>query len=103
MLNFVEDIQNSGSQLYKNFIFEEEHIIIPMTTFSNDEVAVSLQDENTVVPLQGTDTVHPEVNPSDEVDPENSQLQAPRRLTRERRSTITNDYIIYLQEHEFLT
>jgi len=96
MLNFFEDIQNSGSQLYKNFIFEEEYIIIPMTTFSNDEVAVSLQDENTVVPLQDTDTVHPEVNPSDEVDPENSQPQAPRRLTRERRSAITNDYIVYL-------
>ena len=25
----------------------------------------------------------------------------PRRPTRERRSAITNDYIIYLQEHEF--
>ena len=25
----------------------------------------------------------------------------PRRSTRERRSVITNDYILYLQEHEF--
>jgi len=25
----------------------------------------------------------------------------PRRSTRERRSTIANDYIVYLQEHEF--
>jgi len=45
MLNFFEDIQNSESQLYKNFTFEEEHIDIPMTTVPNDEV-VSLQNEN---------------------------------------------------------
>ena len=72
-IKFIEEIQNSGSQLYKDFIFEEEHIVIPMTTIPNDEVVVPLQNENTVVPLKGTDTVHPEVDPADEVDPENSQ------------------------------
>ena len=49
MLNFFEDIQNSGSQLYKDFIFKEEHIVIPMTAVPNDEVVISLQNENTVV------------------------------------------------------
>ena len=47
---FFEDIQNSGSQLYKEFIFKEEHIVIPMTTVPN-VVVVPLQNENTVVPL----------------------------------------------------
>jgi len=28
MLNSFGNIQNSGSQLYKNFTFEEEHIVI---------------------------------------------------------------------------
>jgi len=51
MLNFFQDIQNSGSQQYKDFTFEEEHIVIPMTTVPNDEVVVSLQNENTVVPI----------------------------------------------------
>ena len=50
MLIFFEDIQNSESQLYKNFTFEEEHIVIPMTTIPNDEVVVPLQNENTVIP-----------------------------------------------------
>jgi len=54
------------------------------------------QDENTVGSLQGTYTVYPEVDPADEVEPENSQLQVPRRSTRERRSVIANDYLAYL-------
>ena len=32
---------------------------------------------------------------------ENSQPHVPKRSTRERRSTIANDYIVYLQKHEF--
>ena len=62
-----------------------------MTTFSNDEVTVPLQNKNTVVPIQSTSIVHPEVDPADEVEYENSQPQVPRRSTRERRSTIAND------------
>jgi len=51
MLIFFEDIQNSGSQLYKDLIFEEEHIVIPMITVPNDEVVVSLQNENIILPF----------------------------------------------------
>jgi len=93
---FIEDIQNGESQLQKDFIFEEEQIVIPMTTVPNDEVVVPHQNENTVAPFQGTYTVHPEVDFADEVESENSQPQMPRRPTRERRSAITNDYIVYL-------
>ena len=52
-----------------------------MTTVPNNEVDVSLQNENTIVPLQGTYTVHPEVDPADKVEPKNSQPQVPRRST----------------------
>ena len=48
---FIEEIQNSGSQLHKDFIFEEEQIVIRMTTVPNDEVVIQPQHENTVVPL----------------------------------------------------
>jgi len=91
---FIEKIQNSGSQLHKNFIYKEEHIVIPITVIPNDEVVVPLQDENTVVSLQDTYTVHPEVDPTDEVESKNSQSQVPRRLIRERRSVIANNYIV---------
>ena len=37
---FIEDIQNCESQLHKDFIFEEEQIVIPMTTVPNDEVVI---------------------------------------------------------------
>jgi len=93
---FFENIQNSESQLYKDFTFEEEHIIIHIITVPNDEVVTPLQNENIVISLQGTDTIHPEVEPADEVKPENSQPQVPDRSTRERIATIANDYIVYL-------
>ena len=41
-----------------------------MTTLPNNEVVDPLQNKITVVPWQGTDTVHPEVDPADEVEPE---------------------------------
>jgi len=61
-------------------------IIIP-----NDEVLVPLQNENTVLLLQGTNIVHLEVDLADKIEPENPQPQVPRRSTRERRSAIAND------------
>ena len=97
MLIFFENIQNSGSQLHKDFIFKKEHIVIPITIVSNDKVVVPLQDENIVASLQDTYTVHPEVDHAGKVETENSQPQVPRRSTRKRRSVITNDYIVYLQ------
>ena len=74
-----------------------------MTPVQNDDAVVSLLHENTIVSLQGTYKVHLEIDFADKVGPENSQAQVPRRSTRERRSTITNDYIVYLQEYEFDT
>jgi len=93
LLNFFENIQNSGSQLHKDFIIKKGHIVIPMTIVPNDKVVVPLQDENIVASLQDTYTVHSEVDHAGEVETENSQSQVPRRLTRERRSVIANDYI----------
>ena len=49
---FIKEIQNSGSQLHKNFTFKEEQIVIPMTIVPNDKVVVPLQDENTAVPYK---------------------------------------------------
>ena len=39
-----------------------------MITIPNDEVVVPLQNENTVVLLQGTYIIHSEVDPADEVE-----------------------------------
>ena len=49
---FIEEIQNSRSQLHKDFTFEKEQIVILMTTVPNDEVVVLPQHENTIVPYK---------------------------------------------------
>ena len=41
-----------------------------MTTDPNDEVVVLPQHENIIVPLQGTNILHAEVDPADEIEPE---------------------------------
>ena len=46
--------------------------------------------------MKGTYIVHPEVDPADEVELENSHPQLLKGSTRERRSAIANDYIVYL-------
>ena len=46
--------------------------------------------------VHGINIIHPEVDLADEVKPENPQPQVLRRLTRERRLAIENDYIVYL-------
>ena len=40
-----------GVNYNKDFRFEEDHIVIPMTTVPNDEVIVPPQNENIVVHL----------------------------------------------------
>jgi len=47
-----EDTQSSGSQIYQDFTFEKEYIVIPIIIVPNDEIVVSLQNENIVVPLK---------------------------------------------------
>jgi len=39
---FIKDIQNSESQLHKDFTFEKEQIVIPMTIVPNDKLIISL-------------------------------------------------------------
>jgi len=102
-VKFIEDIQKSESYLHNDSTFEEEQIVISMANVKNDEVIVSLQHESMFVHLQSTITVHPEVelNLVNEVKPEDPQTQVPpRRSTRERKSAIVNEYVVYLQEHE---
>ncbi|RVX03502.1 Retrovirus-related Pol polyprotein from transposon TNT 1-94 [Vitis vinifera] len=78
---FIEDVELSGrEQLRKVPIIEiEDTPEIPPTVME---------------PVQ----VHEEVTQQ----PQESQVQVPlKRSTRERRSTISDDYVVYLQEHEF--
>jgi len=70
MLNLLRIFRTMRVNLKKDFTFEEEHIVIPITTVPND-VVIPLQHENIVVLLQGTDIVYPKVDPANEVEPKN--------------------------------
>ncbi|RVW48934.1 hypothetical protein CK203_117172 [Vitis vinifera] len=70
---FIEGVEYGGSTGLRNFVFEEEYVIISTIATEND------QEEQQ----------HPQLEVS------------LRRSTREKRMTIPNDCIVYLQEHEF--
>lgn len=97
-VKFIEDVESSGSaQQPRNFEFEEEHIEFPMIHVDTDDVV-------TPVLVQDADANHQtilELSPTNTEEPQQTQLEVPRRSIRERRSAISSDYIVYLQEHEF--
>ncbi|RVW47053.1 Retrovirus-related Pol polyprotein from transposon TNT 1-94 [Vitis vinifera] len=78
---FIEDVELSGREPLRKSI-------------------TGIQDTLEIPPAQVMEPiqVHQEVTQQ----PQEPQVQVPlRRSTRERRSTISDDYVVYLQEHEF--
>ena len=95
---FIEDTDNSESLNNMNVIFEEERTMIPITVIpSNVDI------HPVVEPLITTDHYdEPLIQPTEEGNKNPIQENEPlRRSHRERRPAIPNDYIVYLQEHEF--
>ena len=94
---FFEDVEFDGGDKDRDFAFEEEYVDIPTAVIDIDQAPIP-------------DIVQ-------EVDPNQNNIQEPpvpkeqtlppleptplRRSTRERRSALLDDYIIFLQEHEF--
>ncbi|RVW92863.1 Retrovirus-related Pol polyprotein from transposon TNT 1-94 [Vitis vinifera] len=81
---FIEDVELSGREPLRK----------------NVQSITGIQDTPEIPPAQVMEPiqVHQEVTQQ----PQEPQVQVPlRRSTRERRSTISDDYVVYLQEHEF--
>ena len=87
-------------------VFEEEYVIIPTVATENDQVITPeiIYDAN----LENQDTpelppIHiEELSPTHVEEQQQPQLEVPlRRSIRDMRSTILDDYIIHLREHEF--
>ena len=94
---FFEDVEFDGGEKDMDFVFEEEYVDIPTAVIDIDQAPIP-------------DIVQ-------EVDPNQNNIQEPsvpkeqtlppqeptplRRSTRERRSAVLDDYIVFLQEHEF--
>ncbi|RVW81995.1 Retrovirus-related Pol polyprotein from transposon TNT 1-94 [Vitis vinifera] len=108
---FIEDVELSGRESLRKVVFEEEFVNIPIITtghghimfndtIQNVQSITGIQDTPEIPPAQVMESiqVHQEVTQQ----PQEPQVQMPlRRFTRERRSTISDDYVVYLQEHEF--
>ena len=94
---FFEDVEFDGGDKDKDFSFEEEYVDIPTAVIDINQAPIP-------------DIVQ-------EADPNKNNIQEPsvpkeqtlpppeptplRRSTREMRSALLDDYIVFLQEHEF--
>ena len=94
---FFEDVEFDGGDKDRDFAFEEEYVDIPTTVIDIDQAPI------------------PEI--VEEADPNQNNIQEPlvpeeqtlpppeptplKRSTRGRRRALSDDYIVFLQEHEF--
>ncbi|KAL6311270.1 hypothetical protein AAG906_016241 [Vitis piasezkii] len=108
---FIEDVELSGREPLRKVVFEEEFVNIPIITTGHGHIMFNdtIQNVQSITGIQDTPEIPPaqvmeQIQVLQEVtqQPQEPQVQVPlRRSTRERRSTISDDYVVYLQEHEF--
>ncbi|KAL0453406.1 UNVERIFIED_CONTAM: hypothetical protein Slati_1318700 [Sesamum latifolium] len=99
MLGSLRMLGFAGGNKVKDIVFKEEYVNIPSSTIDivKDFVPNSINgaiDQNNIIEPLIQETVIEEQTPTP---PESLPL---RRSTRERRSTLLDDYIVFLQEHE---
>ena len=101
---FIEDVQLSGREPLRNVVFEEESVNIPIIATRHGHIMfddtiqiiqpiTQIVDTPEIPPTQVVEPVqvHEEVTQQ----PQEPQVQVPlRRSTRERRSTILDDYVV---------
>ncbi|KAL6335947.1 hypothetical protein AAG906_003572 [Vitis piasezkii] len=108
---FIEDVELSEREPLRKVVFEEKFVSIPIIETGHGHIMFDGTIQNVQPITQIVDT--PEIPHTQVVEPiqvqeevtqqpQEPQVQVPlRRSTRERRSTISDDYVVYLQEHEF--
>ncbi|KAL8089306.1 hypothetical protein AgCh_038927 [Apium graveolens] len=95
---FFEDV-DFGEGIYKSIVFEKDsHDPMYDSTESNDHIMIPIIVQG---PLVQENTEIPHEEPIEQTQqPHESQEVPLRRSTRERKSAIPDDYVIFLQEHE---
>ena len=103
---FIEDVELSGRESLRKVVFEEKSVNIPIITTGHGHIMFddTIQNVQSITEIQDThEILHAQVMELIQVHEEitqQPQVQVPlRRSTRERKSTISDDYVVYLQEH----
>ena len=94
---FFEDVELDGGDKDRGFSFEEEYVDIPTVVIDIDQAPIPdiVQEAD---PNQNNIQEPPVLEEQTLPPPEPTPL---RRSTRERRSALPDDYIVFLLEHEF--
>ena len=106
---FIEDVELSGREPLRKVIFEDEYVNIPIITTGHGHIMIDDTIQNVQPEIVDTPGIPPtqvmepiQVHEEVTQQPQEPQVQVPlRRSIRERRSTISDDYVVYLQEHGF--
>ncbi|KAA8531017.1 hypothetical protein F0562_005693 [Nyssa sinensis] len=94
---FFEDVEFDGGDKDRDFVFEGEYVDIPTTVIDIDQAPI-------LDIVQETDPNQNNIQEPPILEEQTLPLPEPtplRRSTRERRSAVPDDYIVFLQEHEF--
>ncbi|KAK0578882.1 hypothetical protein LWI29_017665 [Acer saccharum] len=101
---FFEDVEFGGRNKVRDIVFEDESVSIPTIAFDNVQVSIPVIDQEANPDPQPDNVDQPPIQ--DEVIVPEEQTQQPqepvplRRSTRERRNAISDDFLVFLQEHE---
>ena len=94
---FFEDVEFEGRNKAKDVVFEEESIPLPMIAIDNDQTVITDVVQEAIPEPQ--DNIQNQVISEGQTKQPQEQMPL-RRSTREKRSAISNDFIVFLQEHE---
>ena len=92
-----KDVEFDGGDKDRDFVFKEEYVDIPTAVIDIDQAPIPdiVQEAD---PNQNNIQEPPVLEEQTLPPPEPTPL---RRSTKERRSAVPDDYIVFLQEHEF--
>ena len=99
---FFEDDLVSRSEIPRPVTLKEDHVVVPMPIVSLPaDVMLPVVHGHDQAPLESDDIVVPLVDEQEHDDVVEEEVLL-RRSQRMRKPTISDDYIVYLQEHEFV-
>lgn len=96
--HFFKDIEFAGGDKERDIVFEEKYVNIPLLANDNDQDDLILDNIDQVATSEQNNEIIPPLSKEQTQPPQ--EIVPLRKSTRERRNMISNEYIVFLQEHE---